>query len=397
MTCTRWKSTSATVNGSSVSFSMIKQALTCLLLFPLSYVVPKRRGLAVFCTLHDGGRWAGNGKYLFLYMLKRQRFSPVWLTKDRPTYQKLTEQGLPAATAWFKRIFLLLRAELILLDAGPPLLIGRFQVVQLWHGTGFKNIALLNGRRQGPAQHILAHVFGKYIFIPATSVADQERKRASFGNPNVFVTGLPRNDALLSSANRSLDLASEWGFHRFDKVILYAPTFRETGHRLSQEYWSKMDSLMRAKNWLLIVKRHPHDSTLNVPAGLQNIRDATSRCDDLQLLLAMMDVLITDYSGVAADFVLTDRPILFFIYDWDEYQEQCRSFYFDFLETLPGPFCKTEDQLLEHLADLSWSGQPGYRKKYANFKSQFHTFTDASSSARVHQKLVELLEEKELT
>ena len=64
------------------------------------------------------------------------------------------------------------------------------------------------------------------------------------------------------------------------------------------------------------------------------------------------DVLITDYSSMMVDFANTGRPMLFFTYDLDAYEDEIRGFYLDFVETVPGPLLRTTDEVAEALQDL---------------------------------------------
>src|SRR5699024_4593137 len=78
--------------------------------------------------------------------------------------------------------------------------------------------------------------------------------------------------------------------------------------------------------------------------------------EDIRELYLISDLLITDYSSVLFDYANLKRPMIFFVYDIEEYQDNLRSFYFDFEEKAPGPLVKTTDEILEVIKDIENNG-----------------------------------------
>jgi len=93
--------------------------------------------------------------------------------------------------------------------------------------------------------------------------------------------------------------------------------------------------------------------------------------------------LISDYSGIVSDFVLTERPILFYVYDYDDYVKNCRTFTYDLKKLLPGPFIYNEDVLLQYICDIKWFDDKLYKNRYLKFKELFQKYDDDKSSFRV--------------
>lgn len=90
-----------------------------------------------------------------------------------------------------------------------------------------------------------------------------------------------------------------------------------------------------------------------------------SRHHDTGELLALADVLITDYSSIMFDFVLLDRPVVLFAPDLDTYAAT-RGSYFDLRRKAPGPVTETEDDLFAVLANLKETDT-----EYAGARSAF--------------------------
>ncbi|MEA2421054.1 MAG: CDP-glycerol glycerophosphotransferase, partial [Thermoleophilaceae bacterium] len=107
--------------------------------------------------------------------------------------------------------------------------------------------------------------------------------------------------------------------------------------------------------------------------------------DGTELMLAA-DVLITDYSSMMFDFANTGRPMLFFTYDLDAYQDEIRGFYLDYLETIPGPMMRTTGEVADALRDID-SVSASYAGRYERFVSDFCELDDGQASSRVVDRI----------
>ena len=82
------------------------------------------------------------------------------------------------------------------------------------------------------------------------------------------------------------------------------------------------------------------------------------------------DLLITDYSSVFFDYANLERPILFYMYDYESYKHEMRDFYLD-IHILPGPVVKTQEELLTKIKNLDGIVDE-YREKYRIFNEMFN-------------------------
>ena len=366
---------------------MLGQLLRALGLALLSYLVPKRRGLFVFYPTFERGAYAGHLAPVFEALLSdHPEIDCLWLTNAPATARQLAALGRPVACYARYPLWTILRAEWLLLDSfAQSLAFGRFRLAQLWHGTGFKRIGLLNLNRAGLRRCLHRHHYGKYAFILAGSPADRRRKIEAFGNANVFVTGSPRNDVFFAAPAAARRPVA-------GPLIAYCPTFRDNGEApvLSPAFWPALQALLDRTGGRFVVKRHPKDRSLKVPVDRPAIADVTATTVDVQQLLLAADVLITDYSSISTDFVLTGRPLLFFVPDLAAYTAASRSLYFDLETLLPGPFARNETELLAWLADLSWFDDPAYQARYAAFRATFHQHLDGGAAKRTVAQLLAL-------
>lgn len=171
----------------------------------------------------------------------------------------------------------------------------------------------------------------------------------SVGRENMHVIGLPRNDVYANYTKEyMLSLREKMSIPANKKVILYAPTFREYDKTDSMEV--KVSVPMQLEKWrkelgedyVLLFRAH-----YEVAKGL-NIKDddfvrEMSGYPQLEDLMIVSDILISDYSSIFFDYSIMPKPMLTFCYDYEKYASE-RGMYFDIRERLPG--ADNEDDLL---------------------------------------------------
>lgn len=121
-------------------------------------------------------------------------------------------------------------------------------------------------------------------------------------------------------------------------MIFYMPTFRES-EILFFENFDRDDFQMflEENNILFCIKLHPKSKLNEEFRNIQSENIMVINKDaDPYVFLKMADVLITDYSSIYFDYLLLDRPIIFFAYDLEEYLNDSREMYFDYDEFTPG-------------------------------------------------------------
>ena len=94
---------------------------------------------------------------------------------------------------------------------------------------------------------------------------------------------------------------------------------------------------------------------------------------------------MTDYSSVFFDYANLKKPILFYMYDLDEYQNNLRNFYLD-LDVLPGPISKTQEELEKNIENID-KVITKYKSKYDKFNKRFNYLDDGKSSKRVIKEI----------
>jgi len=340
----------------------------------LSWLIPKKKRKIAFLPLHNPGVKSGN--LLSLYSETQKHNDNLvcnWIL----------------FSVKYRSLWNLLRAELIVVDAANVgFSLGRFRFFQLWHGTGFKRINILNEQISGQKK-ILRKLFNsKTIAVIASSSSDKSRKIEAFKTENVFITGSPRNDFLFKNTDEIRDF-SLFNYSSFKEIILYAPTFRENSsiQPFSSKFLLQFNEKLKKKKSLFMINRHPRCRKQLLIDNYSNIIDVTGKVSDIQLLLHTVDVLVTDYSSISTDFSLLKKPILFYMYDYQEYITSSRGLYYDLEKVLPGPFLVDEKELETHIFDRNWFNEEIYQNSYQKFINFFFDHQDGNSSHRTYKLL----------
>jgi len=224
--------------------------------------------------------------------------------------------------------------------------------VQIWHGDrGFKK--MLYDMEDG-------------IQYPDGAQMDLAVSGSDFGTKNfrtafrykgeVMQLGIPRNDALLRPDAAQVDnIRARLAIPAGTRVLLYAPTFRNetrggeqpAGFHLGRAL-DKLESATGAP-WLCLTRAHSSNLRVHGDGDLR-VRDVSGWPETAELLLAA-DMLISDYSSTAGDYVLMDRPVILYQADREQFIRSNRHMYFD-LRDCPYAYAESEEQLLSLLEDI---------------------------------------------
>lgn len=355
-------------------------ALAWLIAVPLAFLVRKRPALVVVIGREDG-RFSDNAKYFCLQAWAGEpgrRYKIVFLTESRTTWNELNGRGAPVLLyPSLRGIWSLLRAAVIVADSVDWVRKARFQLafrakrVQLWHGVPLKKIELdhlkSRLRKRGFLFRALYSLYVSamaryplYDLLVSTSRYFTTRAFAgSFRAVKVIECGYPRNTALSAQArdrlgelvwvntDRETMGTLETGRAEGARLVLFAPTFRTHGANILDPGvidWDALDEFARAQRLRIVLKLHPLLAGAGQLQACSHVSEYDARCD-VYPLLGEIDILITDYSSIYFDFLLVDRPIIFFPYDLVEYQQRERDLLFPYSQVTPGAIASSQQEL----------------------------------------------------
>jgi CDP-glycerol glycerophosphotransferase (TagB/SpsB family) len=230
--------------------------------------------------------------------------------------------------------------------------------IQVWHAAGaFKRFGFsVLDKTFGADEDLVRHVriHSNYSLALVSSMTVAPHYAEAFGQPEEIFTsrvGIPRTD-LFGDADRraraEARVRATYPLPAGKRVILYAPTFRgETVGRARYADLMDLEVMQRVlgEDHVLLLKLHPFiRDAIQVPKGLREFAIDASGDPDVNELMLVSDILVTDYSSVIYEFALLGRPIAFLAPDDGAYDEE-RGFYFDFRKDAPGPIVDTTEEL----------------------------------------------------
>ncbi len=353
-----------------------------ILIAPVALIVPKCKKTIAVIGRYDG-EFSDNTKYFFLQSIERFHEHRIFfLTQRKDVKKNLSKYGLPVYRYPNPiSIFLLLRTSLVVVDNNQwgsgfrRFILIKSNVVQLWHGVGFKRIQLNKIENEALGRYFFnkkiikkirrasRFISGKLIFhdlVVSTSKFYCENVfKQSFLSKYFFITGYPRNtfgkDLLKNSAlwigvDNEIRFKMEKWQEEGKKVVVFLPSFRDSGRNpisLSEENLKHLDAECAQNRIEFILKFHPYDKNSNNFHG-KHIHVMKSN-SDIYPLLPLTNTLITDYSSIYTDYILLNKPVIFFIPDFESYTNKERQIQFDYNEITPGPKIKNWNELIEEL------------------------------------------------
>ncbi|WP_303861946.1 CDP-glycerol glycerophosphotransferase family protein [Alkalibaculum bacchi] len=204
----------------------------------------------------------------------------------------------------------------------------------------------------------------------------------------IIETGYPRNDILVNRSEEYVEeLKDQYNIAKNKKVILYAPTWRDNTYDTKGYIFELKVDFNKWREALgdeYVVVYKPHYliyNTKNKELPADFVYDA-SHCQDINDLYLMSDIMVTDYSSVFFDYGVLRRPVLFYMYDLEEYRDQLRGFYLDIYKDLPGPILEKEEELLDQIIGID-QVQEEYANRMNTFYQNYCQWNDGKSSKKV--------------
>jgi CDP-ribitol ribitolphosphotransferase len=267
--------------------------------------------------------------------------------------------------------------------------------VQVWHACGalkrfgysLGDRSFGAGRRRGDVA-----IHSNYDLCLVSAARFAPFYAEAFGAPVERFTarlGVPRTDLFFDDARAArarTELRRHYAIPEDKRVVLYAPTFRGTSITRAR---SPNDLDLRAlrtavgEDHVVLLRAHPFvGSWAHGDPELDGFVIDVSDHGDVNELMLVSDILVTDYSSVIYEFALLGRPMAFFAPDHAEYEAE-RGFYVSYVDHVPGPVLTTTEGLADHLR----SGQFDLAR-VRRFAAESFDVADGQATARFVEEVV---------
>lgn len=314
----------------------------------------------------DNSHYNYNSRYLFEYVKENlPEITPLFVINDPELRNSLSSKygkQYFIETESIQGIRQALSAGVWFTSAGLPAygtgLHKKRLIINLWHGVPLKKIALLDPNLKKAARIYFKKIFSEnYTCILTTSHELIPLMARSFAvsEDKIKVWGQPRNDGLFQKNDCRKILGQLFpDLPEYTKTVLYAPTFRDYGQVQLFPFkdfdQKQLEAFLEEKNMLLFIRTHVAEQGSAAPYLGKRIRFlGNEQAEDVTGILNIFDCLITDYSSIYIDYLLTDKPMIFLPYDRQQYLDG-RGMNFDYDDVTPGPKPETFNDFLNALS-----------------------------------------------
>lgn len=310
-----------------------------------------------------------NARAFYEYLISNEEYSRykiIWMVSEPGKFRSMKTQNIKFVTAESRNGWTSPRAYYYGAVAGYFIYTNNTaylnlyhckgqNVLNMWHGCGYKDVAKeLHSAGSGKKSMMQFD----YALVPGPAFVETKSRYWNCPKEKILALGYPRYDWMLHpSLDRKIIMKKLFG-RQVSRIVIWMPTFRNSDVLDSKEGQIKMpyclpglkdeaelrelDQYLGAIDLMLIIKKHPvqsgwqfaEDTFTNIRFVMQE--DLDDQGVKLYELISACDGLISDYSSVAIDYMLLDRPIAYILADMEEYR-RTRGFVFENpLKYMPG-------------------------------------------------------------
>ena len=363
--------------------------------------IPIDNKTIIFIAYHGRG-YLCNPKYLHKYLSNNENYKDykfIWAIKKNENAN--IENAKVVKYNGILYFYYLARSKYWIVNCKLPehILKKESQVyIQTWHGTPLKRLAHdihinkdATFYRTKISREEMTNSYDndvkKYNYLISPNRFSTKCFKSAFkiDENKIIETGYPRNDYLTNISKDEISkLKLKYNIPKDKKVILYAPTWRDNnfnnkGYIFELKANFKLWKEKLGHEYVVLFKPHyliiSNYDSLDLEGFIYKVKEN----EDINELYVISDMLITDYSSVFFDYAILKRPILFYMYDLQEYKEEVRGFYLDINKDLPGKIFEDEDMLLKEIKNIEKYKQSNlnrldeFNKKYNYLQDGFAT------------------------
>lgn len=365
----------------------------------LCWIFPVKKNKIVEYT-YGGKQYSCSAKYITERILKErpEKYEIIWAFNDPSKFERVANQE-GFKTVKFKSIRFFWNAVTagVFICNGLPTACIPFRksqfVLSTWHGGGAYKKNGLDTIDNFPQRRLAKMMSNSLTKLTSSCQKFSENFHRAYYIPyDKYVNyGLPRNDMLVNQDRPDLYKKIKGYYHIPDdtKILLYAPTFRSNMGSV-EDGFHKGDysiDIARLRNsltkrfggkWCIMFRAHYY---LSSDVTDKTVVDATDY-SDMQELLYVADILITDYSSSMWDFSLTYKPCFLFAADLNQYEHD-RDFYTP-IERWPFPLAQNNDELEDNILAFD-------EKKYKEDVDRHHKELGSFESGKACETICKMI------
>jgi len=390
------------------------------LLYPFSFFIKREKNYIAFGSW-SGQLFADNSYYLAKHMEKHEPNLEIFWVGNKKLKKdvELNSRIQFLEINCFKTSIVLLKCKYFFCSQMHDADISFFNIFKggeicyLHHGVPVKkwgNDAIGKPKKR---QNIFFYLYCSFIGInkkydyfvtssPLHDVANLTslQHRGATLEKNIH-SGTPRNDILINYDSKRAQINKKQyskiiGFDKTKRVIMYLPTFRRTDVEmfsfLNFKYGEKesVENILKKNNAVLLEKSH-FAAKQNLQLSSNNSYSKNifkvGKDVNLQEILLFTDVVISDYSGAFLDFILLDRPVIHFAYDYDYYKNVDSGLYYDINDFSAGKITNNLEKTLEELENLL-QGNDNFKEKRKYVREKYMKYETGHACEKIVRTVI---------
>lgn len=337
---------------------------------------------------------------------KKTKNKYYWVTKDKEMFGKLKKNYENILYAYsLKGFSYIVRSKFYVLNVNtqdfyPGLKIPNNRtIIQTFHGFPTKSFCKAANEfySEKEIRKQIEDSFNAnnmYIITAGKYEDEAFHKNCDFPYDRMLKIGHPRNDRLKEHERIKAEKKGRIVGDKSTKIVCYCPTWRENGDfklfPFEDSNMEEFNNVLKEQNILLIIKLHPLYGKMNQP-----IKNYSNIClysnewniDNVELF-SIIDLLITDYSSIYCDYLLTNKPVAFIQYDYEDYTKT-RPLSTKREILFPGPyinsFTEFKEEMIKLLDDKKYYEKE--REKALKLFYEYYNFDAAKQTIEFIEKI----------
>lgn len=365
--------------------------LDCILLYTLYKIGTKQNHKKVLFLSDSRDTISGNFAFIYKRLEKEDCILHTFLKRKLKT--KKTWKEKKQLMKWIAT------SKYILVDDFYPLIYvlhlrKNTEVIQVWHALGaYKTVGYARmGKIGGPKAYSLTHRNYTAAIVSSEDIRKDYALAFHMDKQKVYATGIPRTDIFFDKDYEKevkKRIYEKYPRLKNKKVILFAPTFRGNGQNTAYYDFSLLDfqriEEKFKEEYVFIVRPHPFTKNLEDMPKENDFYMHLTEEREVNDLLFITDILITDYSSVIFEYALFNRRTVFFVPDLEEYMAT-RDFFYPFEKYTYGEVARNMEELM-----IAIEKGKVDQKKLKEFKEYFISSCDGNATENfIHQFFKEL-------
>lgn len=368
-----------------IAINILRGLLKIYLIFPIK----KNR---VMFTSYMGKQYSCNPKYISEALVsKDEHYDIIWAFEKPKAYEELEKKGIrvirnSGPIFWYYRMTAKVTVTNVMWKNYTPVRKGQYEI-QTWHGGGGgykKTLANDQGELQ-KKRTIKRHLksFERYsLVLTSSETSHRTNARMAMQYKGIVLGGTPRNDILINHDRPDLEqkVRNYFGIADNTKIALYAPTWRKGAVKadfdLDYQKFKKALENRFGGNWVVLRRMHWMAASLFNESTSEYIK--AESYPDMQELLYVVDVLVSDYSSSIWDYSFTGKPCILLCFDLSKYKED-RDFY-NPIDTWGFPLAQSNEELVKEIEQFD---EEDYQSKMDEQHTKNMSFENGHSAENV--------------